>query len=218
MVHLDILSDPICPWCYIGKTRLDRAIKQTGLNPFEVVWRPYQLNPDMPAEGVDRRAYLEAKFGAERAESFYAQIEDTALSEGLDVDFKAIERTPNTIDAHRLIRWSFDAGVQSLLMDELFRRFFKAGEDLSDHAVLIAAAETVGLDATAIGRLLSGDADRDAVIAEDKHARDMGVQAVPTFILGHRQVVQGAQPHDLWVNVINDIAAKAGDAEAVISP
>jgi predicted DsbA family dithiol-disulfide isomerase len=215
MVHLDILSDPICPWCHIGKARLDRAVKQTGQNPFEVVWRPFQLNPEMPPEGVDRKAYLDAKFGAARAEEFYATIEDTALSEGLDVDFKAITRTPNTVDAHRLIRWSFDAGVQTKLMDELFKRFFAQGEDISEHNVLVGAADAVGMDGEAVARLLSGEADRDTVVSEDKQAREMGVQAVPTFIVSHKHVVQGAQPHDLWVRVINDIAAQSNGAEPV---
>ncbi|MEL6584428.1 MAG: DsbA family oxidoreductase [Pseudomonadota bacterium] len=217
-VSLTILSDPICPWCYIGKTRLNRAIKVAGVNPFEVTWRPFQLNPDMPPEGVDRQAYLEAKFGKERAEEFYAQIEDTALSEGLKVDFSAIERTPNTVDAHRVIRWSFEVGVQSVLMDELFDRFFRRGEDISEHSVLVEAAQAAGMDGDAIARLLAGDTEREAVLAEDAQAREIGVQAVPTFIVANRHVVQGAQPHDLWVRVINDIQAQEAGAEPVQAP
>ena len=106
MITLDIISDPICPWCYIGKTHLETATQRAGFDPFDVQWRPFQLNPDMPKEGMDRKAYLEAKFGKERAEGFYKQIEDTAIEAGLDVRFDLIERTPNTFDAHRLIRWS----------------------------------------------------------------------------------------------------------------
>lgn len=215
MVQLDIISDPICPWCYIGNTRLERAIRETGTNPFQITWRPYQLNPDMPTEGVDRKAYLDAKFGAERAEEFYANIEDTALADGLKVDFSKISRTPNTVDAHRLIRWAFEPGLQTAMVNELFDRFFRCCEDISEHGVLLDAAEAVGLERAPIARLLEGDADRDAVLAEDKQAREMGVTGVPTFIIANKHVVTGAQPHDLWVRVIQDIEAQLAGATPV---
>lgn len=205
MVTLDILSDPICPWCYIGKTRLERAIAKAGVDPFEITWRPFQLNPDMPPEGVDRTAYLETKFGKDRAASFYAQIEETAKADGLDVDFGAIKRTPNTIDAHRVIRWAAQAGHQTPLVQELFERYFRRGEDISDHTILADAAGIAGLDRDVIARLLTTETDRDEVIAEDRQARDMGVSGVPTFIVASRHVVNGAQPPELWEQVIADI-------------
>ncbi|MBB5514801.1 putative DsbA family dithiol-disulfide isomerase [Rubricella aquisinus] len=210
MITLDILSDPICPWCYIGKHRLEKAMAAAGVNPFEITWRPFQLNPDMPAEGVDRTAYLETKFGKKRAAGFYAQIEETAKADGLDVDFAAIKRTPNTIDAHRVIRWAAQAGHQTPLVQELFERYFTRGQDISDHAVLSDAAEIAGLDRDVIVRALSTDADRDAVIDEDKQARTMGVNSVPTFIVAGRHVVNGAQPPELWERVIQDILSLDG--------
>ena len=129
MVKLDILSDPICPWCYIGKTNLDRALERAleraGDHPFEIEWHPFQLNPDMPAEGADRRSYLEAKFGGKaQAAQAYARVTDVAAAAGLVFNFEAIERTPNTLNAHRLILWAGIEGRQSRVVSELFRAYF----------------------------------------------------------------------------------------------
>ena len=208
--RLDIISDPICPWCYIGKAKLDRAMAEAG-NPFEISWRPFQLNPDMPPEGMDRRAYLEGKFGRERATAFYAQIEAAARDAGLEVDFAAIARTPNTVDAHRLIRWSRTTGHQGALVDRLFAAYFREGQDISDHAVLVAAARAVGMDGEVVARLLAGDADREDVLREDREARQMGVSGVPTFIVGGRYAVQGAQDAATWARIIGDITAAAAN-------
>ncbi|MXU65850.1 DsbA family oxidoreductase [Oceanomicrobium pacificus] len=206
---LDITSDPICPWCYIGKSYLDRALAQAPDHPFEIRWRPFQLNPDMPAEGMDRRAYLEGKFGGpEGAASVYGRIEETAKQAGLDIDFAAIKRTPNTIDAHRLIHWAGIEGRQPAVVAQLFRRYFREGQDISDHGVLTDVAEAVGMNAEATARLLSGEADRDEVRRADQMARDMGVQGVPTFIIGAHYALSGAQPPELWGQVIAEITEK----------
>ncbi|QPH54327.1 DsbA family oxidoreductase [Pontivivens ytuae] len=204
--RLDIISDPICPWCYIGKAKLDRALEAGG-NPFEITWRPFQLNPDMPAEGMDRTEYLEAKFGKENAKGFYARIEQAAQEAGLDVDFAKIARTPNTVDAHRVIRWAQTTGNQSAVVSQLFRRYFKEGQDISDHAVLLDVAQSAGMEREIVERLLAGDADRAEVIAEDTQAREMGVSGVPTFLIGGRYVVQGAQEPAVWEKVIADLTA-----------
>jgi len=125
MVTLEIISDPICPWCYIGKARLDQAIAETGLDPFEVSWRIFQLNPTMPPEGMDRQEYLQAKFGGpEGAERVYSHVRRTAAETGLELKFDAIGRTPNTFDAHRLIRWAGTTGNQSAVVQQLFHRYF----------------------------------------------------------------------------------------------
>ena len=208
MIKLDIISDPICPWCYIGKARLDRALEAAGDTPFDIHWRPFQLNPDMPPEGMDRRAYLEGKFGKHRAVSFYAQIAEAAEAAGLDVDFAAIQRTPNTIDAHRLIRWARVEAVQNAVVTDLFRRYFNGGQDISDHAILCDVADVAGMDADAIGRLLAGEADVADVREEDAGFRRMGVQGVPCFIIGGKYVVNGAQETDLWARVLDDIRAQ----------
>ncbi|MEL6283465.1 MAG: DsbA family oxidoreductase [Pseudomonadota bacterium] len=209
-IAIDILSDPICPWCYIGKTRLDQAMIERPDHPFEIRWRPFQLNPDMPAEGMGRREYLERKFGGpEGAARVYGAIEQTAKDAGLQVRFDLIARTPNTIDAHRLIRWADSMDAQTPVVEELFKRYFERGEDISDHGVLAEVAEIAGLDRAVIERLLATDTDADAVREEDKTARGLGVSGVPTFIIDGRYVVPGAQDPELWVKTIDEITSAA---------
>lgn len=214
MVPLDIISDPICPWCYIGKVRLDQAIAAAGRNPFDIRWRMFRLNPDMPPEGMDRAEYLAAKFGgAENAAQVYERVRREAAASGLELRLERIARTPNTLDAHRLIRWAGSTGDQSAVVSELFHRYFEAGEDISDHAVLLDVAETAGMEREVVERLLAGDADRAELEAEEQAARQMGVTGVPCFIIGGRYVVQGAQPTETWMRIIEEIdqALAAGD-------
>lgn len=209
MIRLDIISDPICPWCYIGKARLETALSRAGKAVFDIHWRPFQLNPDMPPEGMDRQAYLEGKFGKANAAAFYGQIGEAALGSGLDVRFDQIKRTPNTVDAHRLIRWAGVEGVQHAVVSTLFVRYFRDGQDISDHAVLRDVAECCAMDPDAVSRLLSGDADRAEVVAEDTQFRSMGVSGVPCFLIDNRYVVNGAQEPDMWLQVIDDITAQS---------
>ncbi|MEM7544460.1 MAG: DsbA family oxidoreductase [Pseudomonadota bacterium] len=214
MISLDIVSDPICPWCYIGKTHFDKAVASKGYQPFDIFWRPFQLNPDMPEGGMDRRAYLEAKFGPENATKFYKQIEDTATEAGLNVRFDLIERTPNTFDAHRLIRWSRTTGSQDALVAELFVRYFERGEDISDRDLLIEVGENAGMERDVTIRLFEGDADRELLQTEETTAREIGINGVPTFIIANKHVVNGAQPPDLWERVLDDIADAQAKAAA----
>jgi len=217
MITLDIISDPICPWCYIGKARLDQAIAETGIDPFDVSWRIFQLNPTMPREGMDRQEYLKAKFGgAEGAERVYSHVRKVAEETGLAIDFDGIRRTPNTFDAHRLIRWARTSGNQSAVVQQIFRRYFEDGEDISSHDVLLDVAEAAGMDRAVVGQLLSGDVDRELLEEEEDAARRMGVNGVPCFIIGGRYVLQGAQDSETWKNVIREldeaIRSKTGDA------
>lgn len=208
MTRLEIISDPVCPWCYIGAHNLGRALAESGARPFELIWRPYQLNPDMPAEGMDRRAYLDAKFGGrDRADAAYSRVETAASEAGLEIDFSAIARAPNTLDSHRLIRWAAAEGVQTRAAMELFRRYFVLGEDISDHHVLAEAAGEAGLEAAVIARLLAGDADREVVRAEVGVAQAMGVTGVPTFVLGRKYALAGAQPVETWIKLIGELEA-----------
>ena len=207
MIKLDVLSDPICPWCMIGKAHLDRALQANPDHPFEVEWHPFQLNPDMPAGGMDRRAYLETKFGGkENAVSVYSQIAKAAEQAGVDIDFAGIKRTPNTLDAHRLIHWAGLEGRQTAAVSALFRAYFQEGRDIGDIPTLLEIAVGIGLDAGMIERLLNSDADRDDISSRDAHARERGVTGVPTFIIANAHVVSGAQPPELWGQVINDIS------------
>ncbi len=211
-ISLDIFSDPICPWCMIGKTRLDRAEASRSGPVFERRWRVFQLNPDMPQEGVDRRAYLEAKFGGpDGAGRVYGAIEETAEREGLGLRFDRIARTPSTRDAHRVLKWVEPLGGQDAVMDALFNFYFREGADISDREVLLAAAEAGGLEREATERLLDGGAEIDVVAAEDEAARSIGVTGAPTFVIGGRHVAPGAIDSALWLRIINDIAPE--DAE-----
>jgi predicted DsbA family dithiol-disulfide isomerase len=206
MVKLDIISDPICPWCYIGKTNLDKALVQFPDHPFTIEWHPFQLNPDMPSEGMDRRAYLEGKFGGkEGAVKAYAPVFAHAEKSGAHINFEAIQRTPNTIDAHRLIHWAGIEQRQSFVVDLLFKAYFVDGRDISDHEVLADIADTAEMDAAMVTKLLSSNADTADIRARDKHSREMGVNSVPTFIVAHQHAVPGAQPPEMWVGVIKDI-------------
>ncbi|MGR3513752.1 MAG: DsbA family oxidoreductase [Paracoccaceae bacterium] len=214
MVKLDILSDPICPWCYIGKTHLDRALEAHPDHPFSIEWHPFQLNPDMPDEGMDRRAYLEAKFGGpEGAADVDGRIEETAKAAGLSVAFDKITRTPNTLDAHRLIHWAGLEGRQTAVVTRLFKAYFENGQDIGDTSVLLEIAEGVGMDRAMTERLLEGDADRDDIRARDAHARERGVTGVPTFVVANAHVVPGAQPPELWAKVLDELA-QANDGAA----
>lgn len=210
MVKLDIISDPICPWCYIGKTLLDQAMAQRPDHPFEIEWHPFQLNPDMPAEGMDRRDYLETKFGGkEGAIRAYAPVLERAEAAGLAIDFAAIKRTPNTLDAHRLLHWAGIEGCQDRMAMALFHAYFNEGRDIGDHEVLADLADSLSLDGAMIQRLLATESDRDAIRARDAQFRQMGISGVPTFIVGGQHAVPGCQPADLWVKVIDDLTAAA---------
>lgn len=211
MVKLDILSDPICPWCLIGKAQLERALEARPDHPFVIEWHPFQLNPDMPAQGVDRRAYLEEKFGGkERAVQIYARVAEHAAAAGVAINFEGIQRTPNTLDAHRLIHWAGIEGVQYRVVSALMRGYFQEGRDIGDRDVLADIADSAGLDAAVIRKLLDSDADLEEIRARDAAAREMGVNAVPTFIVAGKHAVPGAQPTEVWLRVIDEIMAQDG--------
>ena len=213
-VKLDIISDPICPWCYIGKTELDRALERNADHPFLIEWHPFQLNPDMPKGGMDRVEYLELKFGGkEGALQSYAPVVERAEALGLGIDFAAIERTPNTLDAHRVIHWAGLEGRQTPLVAALFRAYFNEGRNIGDHDVLCDIAGAVGLDRDMTATLLAGNSDAEDIQKRDRHSREIGVTGVPTFILASRHAVFGAQPSKLWDSVIADLRETAGDGK-----
>ncbi|MEE9389509.1 MAG: DsbA family oxidoreductase [Paracoccaceae bacterium] len=205
MIKLDILSDPICPWCLIGKTNLDRALQDNPNHPFAIEWHPFQLNPNMPSEGVDRRTYLEAKFGGQKgAIEVYSRIDVAAKDVGLDINWSGITRTPNTFNAHRLIHWAGIEGCQIAVVAALFQAYFFDGSDIGDTDTLVKIGETCGMDAGVTARLLSSESDRQPLRERESHSREMGVKSVPTFIVNNQAVVPGAQPASFWAEVIAD--------------
>ncbi len=209
MTKLDIMSDPICPWCYIGKTHLDTALRAHGGTPFQITWHPFQLNPDMPRAGMDRRTYLEAKFGGqEGAVQAYLPVTEHAEKAGLILKLDQIQRTPNTLDAHRLIHWAGIEDAQDAVVSALFRAYFEDGRDIGDRDVLADIADGAGMDASVVLRLLNSDADLREIVDRDAAARGMGVTSVPTFIVAGQHAVPGAQPPELWQQVIAELASR----------
>ncbi|MEC3862108.1 DsbA family oxidoreductase [Mesobacterium sp. TK19101] len=210
MVKLDILADPICPWCYIGKAFLDRALEQRPDHPFILAWHPFQLNPDMPKDGMDRRSYLETKFGGQKgAVEAYLPVIEKAKEAGLDINLDQISVTPNTLDAHRLIHWAGIEGRQTAVVSMLYRAYFKDGRNIGDAEVLADIADSAGLDAAMIQRLLRSDADVREIVDRDAAARGMGVTSVPTVIVAGQHAVPGAQPTALWLKVLDELAEQA---------
>lgn len=210
MVKLDIFSDPICPWCYIGKAQLDRALAQCAVPPFEIEWHPFQLNPEMPPIGMDRRQYLETKFGGrDEAVRAYLPIAEAAEAAGLSLNFAAITRTPNTLDAQRLIHWAGIEGRQNEVVDALFAAYFQEGLDIGDPDILADIADGAGIDAALVHRLLAIDVDIAEIAKRDAHGRSMGITGAPTFIIAGAHAVPGAQPAELWLRVIEELTAPA---------
>lgn len=207
MIKLTIISDPICPWCHIGATNLLRALEARPGHPFLLSWKPFFLNPDMPTKGMDRGAYLEGKFGGKkRAAAAYAPIAEAAEAAGLRIDFAAIQRTPNTTDAHRLLHWAEIEGAQTRVAMALFRAYFHDGEDISDHGTLVRIAGECGMDRQVASKLLPGTADRDLIRNAAAESARIGVTGIPTFMVGTNHAVAGAQPSELWVRVIDELA------------
>jgi predicted DsbA family dithiol-disulfide isomerase len=215
-VTIDIVSDVVCPWCYLGKARLDLAVAEVldevGV---DINWRPYRLNPDLPAEGVDHHAYLAQKLGGKDAvDRAHANLKALGAEVGIRFDFDAVKISPNTLDAHRLLQWAMLEGrdIQDRVVTALFKANFEEGRNLGDHAVLLEIAERSGLDRKVIGNLLSSDADKDSVLSEIDAAQKMGISGVPFFILDGQYAVSGAQPVEVLVNALRDIALMKAEA------
>ncbi|TPK98903.1 DsbA family protein [Mesorhizobium sp. B2-4-14] len=219
-ITVDVVSDVVCPWCFIGQKRLDRAVAAAGDVDVHIRWRPFQLDPTIPPQGKDRWEYMLAKFGSdERIREIHGRIEPLGEAEGISFAFDAIKVAPNTLDAHRLIRWAGAAGeaVQNRLVRRLFQLNFEEGVNIGDHAVLIEAAREAGMDASVVATLLPTDADVEAVRTEIATASRMGITGVPCFLLEGKYAVMGAQDVDTLADAIRQVAAaKArGELDAV---
>ena len=213
-MDIDIFSDTICPWCFIGKRRLERALAERPQPDLTIHWRAFQLNPDMPAGGMDRSQYLELKFGgASNADAIYDQVRAAGESEGIDFAFERMKRTPNTIDSHRLIRHAADTARQDAVVQALFDAYFLRAEDIGDPEVLAAAAAEAGLDAEETRAFLAGDAEAEAVRAEDTSARQAGISGVPCFIFNRQHALAGAHPPEV-LHQLFDLANQEEAAEA----
>ena len=212
-VLIEIYSDVVCPWCYVGKRRLERALVQLPAMPTQVAWRPFQLNPTMPADGMDRASYLEAKFGSlDALQRLEEQVLAAGVSEGIHFAFERILKTPNTFLAHRLIWYAAQQARQDQVVDALFRGYFEQGADIGSSSVLTGLAKSAGLDA---GHIFASQEGVSEVKAEEAAGHRLGIRAVPYFVLNNRYGISGAQPVEVFVGVIEKIHAQ--QAEHVVS-
>jgi predicted DsbA family dithiol-disulfide isomerase len=208
-VHVDVVSDVVCPWCYIGKHRLEEAIALVPNVDVSVNWRPYFLNPWIPREGIDRQTYLETKFGSvDRYAVIAERIASAATLEGLVYKPDKISRQPNTLDCHRLILWSRSASDPAQMKQRLMELYFAEGADLSDTSVLIQAAIDCGMDGDLVRRLLASDADVDRIEGEANSAKEAGIDGVPCFIFGGSVIVTGAQSPEYLASAIERTAGR----------
>jgi predicted DsbA family dithiol-disulfide isomerase len=209
---IDVVSDAVCPWCFVGKRRLEAALGELGDLPVEVRWRPFQLDPTIPRDGMSRADYLARKFGPDRVKAMNERLAGVGAEAGIPFAFDRIARSPNTLDAHRLIRWAQASGRQTDIVERLFRAYFVNGEDIGDRDTLARVAGECGLDRDAIrARLDSGD-DEDAVREEIAVAQRIGVTGVPFFILDGKFGVAGAQPPEALVAAVRQaLAGRAAD-------
>jgi len=213
-VRIDVVSDIVCPWCFIGKHRLEKAIALNPDIPVEVHWRPYFLNDWIPREGISREQYLTTKFGSpERYKGIAQRVSAAAAAEGLTYAMDKISRQPNTLDAHRLIRWADEIGKAAEMKQRLMDLYFTEGADLTSHAVLAQAAADIGLDAETTRKALATDKDVAEIEREALSAKEAGIDGVPCFIFGGKFAISGAQEPDYLAEAIERMAQTADAAE-----
>jgi predicted DsbA family dithiol-disulfide isomerase len=206
---IDVVSDVVCPWCFIGKRRLDAAIAQRPDIRFTVRYRPFQLDHTIPRAGIDRDTYLRNKFGSdERIAAIFDRVREAGRADGIAFAFEKIARSPNTLDAHRVIRWAAEAGVQAEVKERLMRAYFLEGGDLSDRAELARLAGEAGMVAAQVADWLETDEDSEAVTAEVAHAQAIGIHGVPFFVLANRIGVSGAQPVEVLSQAFDQALAE----------
>ena len=217
-IVIDIISDVVCPWCYLGKARLELAIAEVQDKVgVEVNWRPYQLNPDYPPEGVDHKKALAEKLGGQdNVDRAHAMLKDFGKAVGIQFNFEAVKIGPNTMDAHRLLLWAHTEGreMQNRVVSHLFKANFEEGRNVGDHAVLLDIAEKSGLNRDVIATLLASDADKDTIRGEISAAQQMGVSGVPFLVFDHQYAISGAQTPDVLVGALTDIARMKAEARA----
>ena len=212
-MRIDIWSDVICPWCFLGKRRFDTAVEQLGgLGGVEIRWRAFQLDPTATSEPGDLRRSIEAKYGPGSFDTMVHRLVGLGLQEGIDYQFDLAKRV-NTFDAHRLVAWAWDQGgaeTQSALVERLFRAYFEEGANVADHTQLAALAAEAGLDAGSASDMLGSDRFADEVRSELHGAGERGISAVPSFVVNDQFVIPGAQDVDTFVNLLGRVAARSG--------
>ncbi|MGJ4904470.1 DsbA family oxidoreductase [Bradyrhizobium sp. HKCCYLRH2060] len=211
---IDVVSDVVCPWCYIGKKRIEEALKLVPDVPVEVNFRPFFLNPWVPREGISREQYLTTKFGSVEAyKGIAGRVVAAAEQEGLSYHPDRVARQPNTIDCHRLIRWAGEIGKAPEMKQRLMELYFRDGGDLTDVEVLVQAAADCGLDAEVVRKMLATDEDVALVSAQAQEAAEKGISGVPTYVFAQKYAVSGAQDPQMLARAIRQVSAEV-NAEA----
>ena len=209
MIKLDIFSDTICPWCYIGKKRLDRAIKKFNTEEFMITWRPFQLNPNMQADGMDRTEYLVSKFGSEdAAKTIYDNIFEEGEKEEIYFQFDDIKITPNSFNSHRLLALAYQKKIQDRMIEDIFQSYFIRGEDIGDPTVLLDIAIKHKIDEDEFKNYLMNKENIEPLANEEIQARKMGINSVPTFIVNQQIVINGAQSVDNFELIFTKLLSK----------
>lgn len=212
-LQIDIVSDVVCPWCYIGKRRIENALALVPDIPVEVNWRPFFLNPWVPREGISRNQYLTTKFGSPEAyKGIAGRVVAAAAEEGLTYNSDRVQRQPNTIDCHRLIHWADAEGKAAAMKQRLMELYFRDGGDLTDTNVLVQAAADAGLDAESVRKRLATDEDVDLISAQAQEASEKGISGVPTFVFAQKYAISGAQPADQLARAIRQVSAEINQA------
>ena len=215
MIKIDVYSDVVCPWCFIGKRHLDAALEEFRRNDsadLAVTWRPFQLNPQLPPQGIPRKTYVDTKFGgAQRAAAIYQRVSEAGRQTGIEFAFDKIITQPNTLNAHRLIHHAQDSGKQDAVVTRLFEAYFLQGADLTDNAALSTIAAAAGLPGEDTRRYLDSDENATDIAAADASAHAMGIQGVPFFVFNHRYAVSGAQPREDLLRMLQQANAAVVD-------
>ena len=206
-VSIHIVSDTMCPWCYVGKRRLEKALASLPEIAVSVHWRPYLLDGTIPADGMDRQTYLQRKFGAQGAADVYSRIRTAGEEEGIHFAFEKILRSPNTVNSHRLLHWAEEAGVQDAVAERLFQLYFIEGGDIGSSEILAAAAEDSGMDRNAVYNRLQTDDDRSSILRQIAEANDIGIDGVPCFIFNGGTYLPGAQPAPILALAVQNASA-----------
>ncbi len=210
-MQIDVISDTVCPWCYIGKRRLEKALALRPGTTAVARWRPFLLNPEMPADGIDRTAYLVKKFGSEaRLRRIYGAIAEAGQSVEIDFSFERIRRTPSSVNSHRLMRFAEGAGKADACMEALFLAYFINGHDIGETGVLLEIGANLGLDRDGLAAYLESGTDVDFVYEENARAHRLGINGVPSFVFDGRFVTSGAQEPQVLARMI-DAAEAAAD-------
>ena len=208
MINIKVISDTICPWCYIGKKQLEKAINKIDNIEFDISYKPFQLDPTMPTDGVDRKRYIDRKFGEDTAKEVGNKIREAGKLVGIEFNYENIIKTPNTLNSHRILKWAEKESKQEEALELLFYSYFTEGRDIGNNEELVKIAKKLGLNPKKIEKNLVSDIDIKEIELEEWSYRDLGIAGVPTYILEDNMIITGSQSSETFVNVFNKINSR----------